>query len=88
MEDVSGVYEADDSTLRAFACPSPSSPYHPHPRTQIDFVLPPMAVFHNPGDSLMLYPPVLASVGRVEVILDPGPRYPLDLLDNWQGEAR
>ncbi|OJA10895.1 hypothetical protein AZE42_08364, partial [Rhizopogon vesiculosus] len=26
---------------------------------QINLVLPPMAAFHNPGDPLMLYPPVL-----------------------------
>jgi hypothetical protein len=47
--DDNGVYEAEDSTLRAFANESPRTPTTPRPRSQVDLVLPPAAAFTKPG---------------------------------------
>ncbi|EIW62287.1 uncharacterized protein TRAVEDRAFT_35644 [Trametes versicolor FP-101664 SS1] len=50
----SGVYEAEDSTLRAFVAPSPASPILGRQRTEVDLVLPPSAAFTSPGQPLRL----------------------------------
>jgi hypothetical protein len=44
-----GIYEAEDSTLRAFANPSPRKPQTPRKKTQVDLVLPPARAFSKPG---------------------------------------
>ena len=41
----SGVYEAEDKTLRAFVAPSPASPILARQQTQVDLVLPPASAF-------------------------------------------
>ena len=44
-----GIYETEDSALRAFICPSPVSVTSPRPRTQIDLCLPPIMTFQKLG---------------------------------------
>lgn len=44
-----GVYLTEDNSLRAFVCPSPSRPDAPRPRTEVDWVLPPIAAFNHPS---------------------------------------
>jgi hypothetical protein len=44
-----GVYLTEDSGLRAFVCPSPVRPDAPRPRTEVDWVLPPIAAFNDPS---------------------------------------
>jgi len=48
LEDT-GVYETEEKSLRAFACPSPKSQTSPRPRTEIDLVLPPVSAFSQKG---------------------------------------
>ncbi|KAH9939892.1 hypothetical protein B0H21DRAFT_812429 [Amylocystis lapponica] len=54
-----GIYEAQDNSLRAFIAPSPASPAAPRPRTQVDLVLPPTKAFCRPGEAQLVWPPVL-----------------------------
>ncbi|KAJ7238394.1 hypothetical protein C8J57DRAFT_1246471 [Mycena rebaudengoi] len=53
-----GLYEADDCSLRAFFCASPARKDAPRPRTQLDLVLPPLAAFHKPGAANLVWPPI------------------------------
>ncbi|GLB44253.1 hypothetical protein LshimejAT787_1601830 [Lyophyllum shimeji] len=59
----SGVYTADDSTLRAFVNASPAAVNAPRERTQVDLVLPPAAAFCHPGALQLIWPPVLGQKG-------------------------
>lgn len=45
----SGVYQAEDSSFRAFVAPSPASPIVGRQRTQVDLILPPASAFTVPG---------------------------------------
>jgi hypothetical protein len=47
--DDNGVYEAEDSTLRAFVNESPRAAATPRARSQVDLVLPPATAFTMPG---------------------------------------
>ncbi|KAJ7934937.1 hypothetical protein B0H13DRAFT_1854643 [Mycena leptocephala] len=47
-DEDTGLYEADDRSLRAFVCASPVRKDAHRPRTQVDLVLPPLAAFHKP----------------------------------------
>lgn len=44
-----GMYEAEDGTLRAFICSSPKAVTAPRTRTEVDLVLPPAAAFYKKG---------------------------------------
>ncbi|KAH9832021.1 uncharacterized protein C8Q71DRAFT_840905 [Rhodofomes roseus] len=54
-----GMYEAGDSTLRAFIAPSPKSPSQARPRTQVDLVLPSIQAFNQEGTVQLLWPPCM-----------------------------
>ncbi|KDR75964.1 hypothetical protein GALMADRAFT_225713 [Galerina marginata CBS 339.88] len=79
-----GVYCANDDSLRGFVVPSPSLPTSPRPRTEVDLVLPPVIAFCAPGEDLLMHHPVLGQ-GSVQwndvftQIKQPGP-----LWDTWK----
>ncbi|KAJ6513969.1 hypothetical protein DFH09DRAFT_1197104 [Mycena vulgaris] len=55
-----GTYETEgDSTLRAFANPSPRSPETPRATSQVDLVLPLAAAFYDRKGPVGLFPPLL-----------------------------
>ncbi|KAJ3777434.1 hypothetical protein FB446DRAFT_699989 [Lentinula raphanica] len=54
--DAMGIYEAEDSTLRAYVSSSSKAPSTPQSHTQVDLVLPLMAAFLDPT---ILIPPYL-----------------------------
>ncbi|KAF8055687.1 hypothetical protein FPV67DRAFT_1741394 [Lyophyllum atratum] len=45
----SGVYKAQDHSLRGFVAPSPRADHVQRPRTEVDLVLPPLLAFYAPG---------------------------------------
>jgi hypothetical protein len=47
-----GMYFAEDESLRGFIVPSPKSNRSPRPRTAVDLVLPPLIAFRAPGKFL------------------------------------
>ena len=47
-EEDTGLYQAEDQSLRGFIVPSPQDS-SPRPRTKIDLVLPPLIAFRAPG---------------------------------------
>jgi hypothetical protein len=47
-----GMYFAEDESLRGFIAPSPRSNRTPRPRTAVDLVLPPLIAFRAPGKFL------------------------------------
>ena len=47
-----GMYFAEDESLRGFIVPSPRSDRSPRPRTAVDLVLPPLIAFRAPGKFL------------------------------------
>lgn len=47
-----GMYFAEDESLRGFIVPSPRSDRSPRPRTAVDLVLPPLIAFRAPGEFL------------------------------------
>ena len=47
-----GMYFAEDESLRGFIAPSPRSDRSPRPRTAVDLVLPPLIAFRAPGKFL------------------------------------
>ncbi|KAI1784808.1 hypothetical protein LXA43DRAFT_873014, partial [Ganoderma leucocontextum] len=53
-QEDTGVYEADDCSLRAFIAPSPTSAILARPRTEVDLVLPPAAALTPRGQHLQL----------------------------------
>ncbi|KAJ7906554.1 hypothetical protein B0H13DRAFT_1880528 [Mycena leptocephala] len=57
-DEDTGLYEADDRSLRAFFCASPVRKDAPRPRTQVDLVLPPLSAFHKPGAANLIWPPI------------------------------
>ncbi|KAJ7930277.1 hypothetical protein B0H13DRAFT_1858907 [Mycena leptocephala] len=57
-DEDTGLYEADDRSLRAFVCASPLRKDAPRPRTQVDLVLPPLSAFHKPGAANLIWPPI------------------------------
>lgn len=72
-----GMYQADDDSLRGFIVPSPSAKHVARPRTQIDLVLPAIIAFCAPGmfllshiglsfifKQVMFYHPVTLYLGR------------------------
>ncbi|KDR69528.1 hypothetical protein GALMADRAFT_230698 [Galerina marginata CBS 339.88] len=79
-----GVYCANDDSLRGFVVPSPSLPTSPRPRTEVDLVLPPVIAFCAPGEDLLMHHPVLGQ-GSIQwndvftQIKQPGP-----LWDTWK----
>lgn len=50
-----GVYEAEDHSLRAYVAPSPSTPILGRLRTQVDLVLPPAIAFTISGMAMYVY---------------------------------
>ncbi|KAF9062011.1 hypothetical protein BDP27DRAFT_1369177 [Rhodocollybia butyracea] len=61
--EATGVYEAEDSTLRAYVSSSPKTPVTPRSRTQVDLVLPPVEAFSKPNAPRLIWPPVLGQRG-------------------------
>ena len=47
-----GMYFAEDESLRGFIVPSPRSSNNSRPRTAVDLVLPPLIAFRTPGKFL------------------------------------
>ncbi len=47
-----GMYIAEDQTLRGFVVPSPKSTTSPRPRTSVDLILPPLVAFCAAGKIL------------------------------------
>ena len=48
-----GMYFAEDESLRGFIVPSPRSDRSPRPRTAVDLILPPLIAFKAPGKFLI-----------------------------------
>lgn len=48
-----GMYFAEDESLRGFIVPSPRSDRSPRPKTAVDLVLPPLIAFRAPGKFLL-----------------------------------
>ncbi|KAJ3713819.1 hypothetical protein C8R42DRAFT_726818 [Lentinula raphanica] len=57
--DAMGIYEAEDSTLRAYVSSSSKAPSTPQSHIQVDLVLPPMAAFLDPNGPVLIWPPCL-----------------------------
>ncbi|KAF8800373.1 hypothetical protein BYT27DRAFT_7117820 [Phlegmacium glaucopus] len=56
-----GMYFAEDESLRGFIVPSPRSNHSPRPRTAVDLVLPPLIAFRAPGDDLIPMAPIFGT---------------------------
>ncbi|KAJ6483022.1 hypothetical protein DFH09DRAFT_1253099 [Mycena vulgaris] len=92
--DATGTYETeDDSTLRAFANPSPRSPDTPRATSQVDLILPPTAAFYDPssifppqlGQKSVQWPEVFECIKRPQLCWDVwGPKKTLEQFESIQ----